>query len=89
MPKIEVRIPTALRTWTKGRDQVAVEVATVREAIESFHPQFVRSVCDERGQLRPYVNLFLNQENVRDLAGLDTKPRDGDVLHIIPAIAGG
>ncbi len=89
MPKIEVRIPTALRTWTGGKDQVVVQAATVRAAIETFHPHLVRSVIDERGALRPYVNLFLNSENVRDLAGLDSRIAEGDVLHIIPAIAGG
>ena len=91
MPVV-VRIPTPLRPLARGRDQVQVSGANVRQALESLEKECagIRSrLCDEHGELRRFVNLFLNDEDVRHLGGLDTPVKDGDSLSIVPAIAGG
>ncbi|PYQ11121.1 MAG: molybdopterin synthase sulfur carrier subunit [Acidobacteria bacterium] len=89
---VKVRIPTPLRPLAGGRDQVQVAGATVRAVLENLEKECpgIRSrLCDERGELRRFVNLFLNDEDVRHLGGLDFPVQEGDVLSIVPAIAGG
>jgi molybdopterin synthase sulfur carrier subunit len=66
--------------------------ATARQVLESLErecPGMSSRICDERGELRRFVNLFLNEEDVRQLNGLDSPVVDGDILSIVPAIAGG
>ena len=89
---IKVRIPTPLRTLTKGLDEVDAEGADVRTVIDDLERKYAGikdRVCDEKG-VRRFVNIFLNEEDdIRFLEGLDTKVSDGDVLSLLPAVAGG
>jgi molybdopterin converting factor small subunit len=86
-----VRIPTPLRTLTAGQEQVSAEGATVRaviEHLEGAHPGLRDRLLDDKG-IRRFVNVYLGDEDVRFLEGLDTPLKAGDELSIIPAIAGG
>ncbi len=89
---ITVRIPTPLRKLTNGSDEVAVDGATIGALIdnlEAAHPGLKERLCDESGEIRRFVNLYLNDEDVRFLQGRDTALKDGDEVSIVPAIAGG
>jgi len=89
---VTVRVPTPLRRLTDGQGEVEVSAKTVREAIEKLdeqYPGFKERVLDENGDIRRFVNLYLNDEDVRFLKGADTELKEGDVLSIVPAIAGG
>ncbi len=91
MPAV-IRIPTPLRPLAGGRDEVAVEGATVREALDDLerrHAGFKARLMDGQGGVRRFVNLFLGPDDIRHLGGLDTPLQDGAVLSIVPAIAGG
>lgn len=89
---IKVRIPTPLRTFTQGLDEVEVEGATVRAVIDDLekrHAGIKDRICDDKG-VRRFVNIFLNEEeDIRFLDGLDTALKAGDTIQIVPAIAGG
>jgi molybdopterin synthase sulfur carrier subunit len=88
---IKVRIPTPLRTLTGGKDEVTAEGATVRAVLEDLdhqYPGIQARLCDERG-VRRFVNIFVNEEDIRFLQNLDTPLKPGDTLQIVPAIAGG
>jgi len=87
-----VRIPAPLRGFTGGAGEVQVEARTAREALEELerlHQGATTRVLDERGELRAFVNLFVDQQSVKVLGGLDAELREGAVLSIIPAVAGG
>ncbi len=89
---VTVRIPTQLRPLTAGAGELEVEALTVREAIdvlEHEHPGMRSRLLDEQGTLRRFVNLFVADEDVRFLQGLDTALPVGTTLSIIPAVAGG
>ncbi len=89
---ITVRIPTPLRSLTSGEAEVTVEGGTVQEIIENLEKAYSgmkERLCDEEGKLRRFVNLYLNDEDIRFLQDLETEVKDGDGLSIIPAIAGG
>ncbi len=89
---INVRIPTQLRQLTGGASEVPVEAATVRQALSSLeaaHPGIGERILDEHGALRRFVNVFLADEDVRFLQGLDTPVADGQTLSVVPAVAGG
>jgi sulfur-carrier protein len=89
---VTVRVPTTLRTLTAGASEVAVEgdtLAAVLDALESVHPGFKERLLDDEGQLRRFVNVFVADDDVRFLDGLDTKVPDGETVSIIPAVAGG
>lgn len=89
---VKVRIPTPLRKLTAGSDEVAVEGATVAEMIdnlEAAHPGLKERLCDENGEIRRFVNVYLNDEDVRFLDGRNTVLKDNDEVSIVPAIAGG
>src|SRR5690606_11232652 len=88
---VTVRIPTPLRSLTGGEEQVTASGETVRaviEALEKNHPGIKDRLLDEKG-VRRFVNLYLGDEDIRFLDGLDTKVKAGDELSIVPAIAGG
>ena len=88
---ITVRIPTPLRTLTGGNDQVQVSGATLREVIETLekqHPGIRDRLLDDKG-VRRFVNIYVGDEDVRFLDGLETKLKSGDEISIVPAIAGG
>jgi molybdopterin synthase sulfur carrier subunit len=88
---IEVRIPTILRSYTDGAKAVEGAGASLGELItdlESRHPG-LRDRLVEDGQLRRFVNVYLNDEDVRFLGGIDTPVSDGDTVTVLPAVAGG
>lgn len=88
---ITVNVPTQLRSLTGGLREVRAEGATLAAVIadlERMHPGMRDRLLDERG-VRRFINLFVNDEDARYLAGLDTAMRDGDSLTIVPAVAGG
>ena len=88
---IEVRIPTILRQYTGGEKAVAASGATLAELIddlESRHSGLRARLVDEKG-LRRFVNVYLNDEDVRFLGGLETGVKDGDNVTVLPAVAGG
>ena len=87
-----VRIPTPLQRYTKNQSEVEVEGKTVQEVIEQLDQSFpgVRErLCDDQGAIRRFINLYLNEEDIRFMDGEKTGVKDGDELAIIPAIAGG
>jgi molybdopterin synthase sulfur carrier subunit len=89
---VTVRIPTQLRELTSGEGEITVEGATVREALsslETLHPGIGDRLLDDSGQLRRFVNVFLADEDVRFLDGLDTPVQAGQTLSVVPAVAGG
>ena len=87
-----VRIPTPLRRMTGGKDKVEVESSTLGEMVdtlESTYPGFKERLVDENGELRYFVNIYVNGEDVRFLQGLETATSTGDEISIVPAVAGG
>ncbi len=89
---IKVRIPTPLRALTKNQGEVEMKGTTVAEVIdnlEASHPGVKGRLCDEQGELRRFVNIYVNEEDIRFLKGKDTSLKDGDEVSIVPAIAGG
>ncbi len=89
---VSVRIPTQLRTLTAGAGEVPVEGATVGEALKALDascPGMAERLFDEGGKLRRFVNVFLAEEDVRFLEGLDTPVAEGQTISIVPAVAGG
>ncbi|MCK5236891.1 MAG: MoaD/ThiS family protein [Deltaproteobacteria bacterium] len=89
---VKVRIPTPLRKITGGADEVTAngaDVAAVIEDLEANHPGLKERICEDNGSLRKFVNLYLNDEDIRFKEDLKTTLSDGDELSIIPAIAGG
>ena len=88
---IEVRIPTILRTYTDGAKTVEGSGDTLRSLIadlETRHPGISDRIVDDAG-LRRFVNVYLNDEDVRFLDGIDTAVSDGDSVTVLPAVAGG
>ena len=89
---VPVLVSGLLREFCGGLPDVSVSARTVRDALaelERTHPRLYRGVCDETGAVRRHVNLFVNSDNVKDGAGLDTPLANGDVLTILPAVSGG
>lgn len=89
---VTIRIPTTLRTLSGGAAEVQVDGATVGEALkalESAHPGFTERLLDDGGALRRFVSVFVADDDVRYLQGLDTPVPDGETVAIIPAVAGG
>jgi molybdopterin synthase sulfur carrier subunit len=88
---IEVRIPTILRTYTGGEKAVAGEGATLADVLadlDSRHAGLRERIVDEKG-LRRFVNVYVNDEDVRFMGGLQTALKDGDTVTVLPAVAGG
>jgi sulfur-carrier protein len=89
---VTVRIPTILRTYTGGSAEVTVEGATlgaVVDALEAAHPGIRARILDEDGKLRRFVNVYVDDDDVRFAEGLATTTKDGSGVSIIPAVAGG
>ena len=89
---VVVRIPGPLRRVTNGEHVVEIEAPTVQETIDLLDAKFPgikERICDEDGELRYFVNVYLNGEDVRFLQGLQTTTKSGDELSIVPAVAGG
>ncbi len=90
--EVIVRIPAALRNLTDGEGEVSGNADNVRELIkdlENKYPGIEERLCDESGDIRRFVNVFVGQEDIRFLKGLDTQMEAGAEVSIIPAIAGG
>lgn len=90
---IRVKIPSQLRQLTGGNAEIEIDGATtIRELLEKVgadYPQAVERVVDENGELRKFVNLYLGDDDIRFLQGLDTPVEDGATIAILPAVAGG
>ncbi|WP_431034653.1 MoaD/ThiS family protein [Streptomyces sp. P6-2-1] len=89
---VSVRIPTILRTYTGGQAEVPAEGTTVAEVLadlERNHTGISARVLDDGGKLRRFVNLYVNDDDIRFEQGLDTATPDGAGISIIPAVAGG
>ena len=89
---IKVRIPTPLRPLTKGQGEVETKATSVLEMIEALntaHPGIKDRLCDDTGELRRFVNIYVNEEDIRFLKGKETSLKDRDEVSIVPAIAGG
>ena len=89
---VTVRIPTPLRGHVDGRATVELEGGTIREvlfALQESYPKLKGRLLDERNEINRFVNVFLNEEDIRFLSNLDTPVKAGDGVMIVPAIAGG
>jgi len=87
-----VKIPTPLRRLTNEKDEVSTSSTTVESMItdlESQFPGIKDRLCDENGEIRKFINIYVNEEDIRFLKGPDTEIKDDDTVSIIPAIAGG
>jgi molybdopterin converting factor small subunit len=90
MPSL--RIPTPLRPYTNGQSELAVHGGTVAEVMDDLvlqYPALKPHLFNNEGELRPFVNLFLGEENIKELQGLSTPLSETDRLMLIPSIAGG
>ena len=88
----KVRIPTPLRKLTNNEELIEVNASTVGEIIselQSRYPGFQERLLDDSGQIRRFVNIYVNEEDVRFLDNQNTVLKEGDEVSIIPAIAGG
>ncbi|HEU4948111.1 MAG TPA: ubiquitin-like small modifier protein 1 [Kribbella sp.] len=89
---VSVRVPTILRPYTQGASEVSVEGSTLSEVLESLdtsYPGIRARVLDDSGELRRFVNVYVDNDDVRFAQGLQTNISDGGQVSIIPAVAGG
>ncbi len=89
---VKVRIPTPLRSLTNGSEEVVVEGNSIKEVIDNLETDyegFKARLCDEKGQIRRFINFYLNDEDIRFKDNQETVVNDGDQISIVPAIAGG
>lgn len=89
---VQVRIPTPLRRLTNQESTVQADgsdLSAVIDSLDTSYPGIKARLCDDDGELRPFVNIFVNGEDVRYLDGLNSAISDGDELSIVPAVAGG
>lgn len=89
---VNILIPTPLRKFTNEQESVSTPAGTVATLIDDLERQFPgisKSLTDDKGELRRFVNLYVNEEDIRFLEGKDTPVADGDAVSIVPAIAGG
>jgi len=89
---VTVRIPTQLRSLSGGAAEVSLEGTTVADllrGLEAAHPGFAERLFDDAGDLRRFVNVFVAEEDIRFLDGVETPVTDGQTISIVPAVAGG
>ena len=89
---VTIRIPTTFREFTKGSSVISSDGSTLNQLLENIkteYPDFVNRVLDEEGNLQRFVNIFLDDEDIRFLGKLETKLEDGQTVSIVPAVAGG
>jgi len=87
-----LRIPTPLRSYTSGQSEVNVSGLKISDALTDLttqYPTIKPHIFNDGGELRPFVNLFVGEHNIKDLQGVETTIKDGDRLILIPSIAGG
>ena len=90
--EVKVYLPTPLRQYAGGKEYVVVSASTVGEALQKLIEQYQalrKHLYGETGKLRSFVNVFVNDEDIRHLQGEETPLKEGDTIYIIPAIAGG
>ena len=89
---VRVRMPTPLRKFTNGADEVSAQGQNVRalvDDLEQRYPGIKERICDETGKIRRFVNVYVNGDDIRFLQNLETSLKEGDNISIVPAIAGG
>jgi len=89
---VQIKIPASLRKFVANQDTVSVDGGDVRQALdalESAHPGIKSKLCDDSGNVRRFINIYANSEDIRFLENLETRLADGAELQIVPAIAGG
>jgi molybdopterin synthase sulfur carrier subunit len=89
---VKVRIPTPLRKLTKDQAEVEAAGSTIRDVVDDLEkqfPGFKERMCDDQGELRRFVNVYVGEEDIRFLEGLETEIPQGELVSIIPAVAGG
>ena len=89
---VKVKIPTPLRKLTQNNAEVEAAGDTIRALVDDLEkqfPGFKERMCDDQGELRRFVNVYVGEEDIRFLEGLDTKIPEGEQVSIIPAVAGG
>jgi len=89
---VTVLIPTPLQKFTQDKASLTVEAKSIQElvdALEQSFPGIKKRICDEEGKLRRFLNLYVNNEDIRFLDGQTTLLQDGDEVSIVPAVAGG
>ncbi len=89
---VVVRIPTPLQKFTKNQAEVQIESSSIQgmlDALEGHFPGIRERLCDDHGAIRKFINLYVNDEDIRFIDGEKTSLKDGDEVAIIPAIAGG
>ena len=89
---VKVRIPTPLRKLTANQSEVQIDgetIAMILGNMESSYPGIKDRICDESGQVRRFINIYINEEDIRFMDGTGTAVNDGDRISIVPAIAGG
>ena len=89
---VNVRIPTPLRKITDGKSEVEARGSNILEIIEDLeasYPGIKGKLCEENGSVRKFLNIYINDDDIRFMDSLDTEVRDGDSISLIPAIAGG
>ena len=89
---VKVRIPTPLQKITQGKGDVELQASNVKELLDQLekkYPGIKDRLCDESGKVRRFVNIYLNEEDIRFLKQESTSLKDGDEVSIVPAIAGG
>ncbi len=89
---VTIEIPTAFRRFTEGAPKVDCSAATVAEALDqltSRFPELARHVRDDQGQIRQFLNVYLNEEDIRFLGGESCSLKEGDCVLLVPSIAGG
>jgi molybdopterin synthase sulfur carrier subunit len=91
-PIVTIHLTAPLRPYTGGASRLEISASTVKralEALEQSQAALFRNVCDETGALRRHLNVYVNAENIRDLRGLETALKTGDVVTFLPAVSGG
>jgi len=89
---VRVRVPTPLRKYTQGADEVSAAGSNVKSLVDDLeknYPGIKERICDETGKVRRFVNVYVNGDDIRFLQNLDTAVKEGDNISIVPAIAGG
>jgi len=89
---VNVKIPTPLRSLTAGQGEVSVEASTVAEAFAKLNEEYGGlgdRIFDETGEVRRFINVFVNQDNIKDKDNMETAIKSGDTISILPSIAGG